>query len=369
MSPSPSPLPVIQLSGTGSERAQAFARAALPVREALRAAMEERLAPLRPHLAHFAAELARTEALLGRHRPQLLETLHVLARELHLDFGDVRAYALASYPEDGLLLAARGEGCTTWALRRPGGGVFLAKNRDYRLKHLPLQAVARVTPAGGQSYLTVTSLGSPGVFSSGMNAAGLAVADSRVRSADRGPGLPVYALAEALLERCATVGEALETLRELPRLGGSNLVLADARGSLALVELGHRRLGVEIPPGPYLVNTNHHVTPGLRAATLGPLEERRASQRRRRRLGEWLRRHLDGLDERAALRLMAGHRGGEPFCRHRAGARGATISTALYRPDAGRLTVTAGAPCRAEPVRLRVGSGSPAVTHGRGAVS
>lgn len=345
-------LPQVHLSGSAEERARAWARATAEARPDFVRALEERLQPLDWHLRRLEPELGRIEEEIARYSPGTLVLLRALEQALDIPYPRLRAYALASFVEDRLLLEARGEGCTTWAAAPPAApAVFLAKNRDYELQHLPLQAVAAVSPGAGQAYLTLTSLGSPGVFSSGMNRAGLAVADSRVRSADEGPGLPVYALAEILLESCSTVPEAMEALADLPRLGGNNLVLADRSGDLALAELGHRRLGVVQSRG-LVVNTNHYATPGLRGLTLGLAGEVRASRSRRRRLRAWLLRHAAALDDQRALALMASHRGGEAFCRHQAGGRGATISTVLYRPDVGRVIVVHGQPCTGQPLPL-----------------
>ena len=46
-----------------------------------------------------------------------------------------------------------------------------------------------------------------------------------------------------LLRRCASVGEALAEIAALPHAGGGTMVLADAAGSHAAVELGHRATG------------------------------------------------------------------------------------------------------------------------------
>ena len=56
--------------------------------------------------------------------------------------------------------------------------------------------------------------------------------------------------------RQATVGEALDLMRGLPHAGGGSVVLADASGAAAAVELRHGR--VEIEQGACVARTNHY---------------------------------------------------------------------------------------------------------------
>ncbi len=124
----------------------------------------------------------------------LIAMIRGQAEALELKFDDLLLYGLTSYLRDYLLTRQTGnaEGCTTWAAggaAAADGEPILAKNRDYRLEHLPLQVVVRARPERGFSYVYSSSAGSPGVFCAGINRAGLAVADTHVSSTDLGPGL------------------------------------------------------------------------------------------------------------------------------------------------------------------------------------
>ena len=71
-----------------------------------------------------------------------------------------------------------------------------------------------------------------------------------------------------LLEEHADVSSALDYLRSVPRMGRNNLILADARGHLAVFEIGHRRYGQSETHDGVLVSTNHFVTAPTTRSTM-----------------------------------------------------------------------------------------------------
>ncbi|MGC9336115.1 MAG: C45 family autoproteolytic acyltransferase/hydrolase, partial [Anaerolineae bacterium] len=219
--------------------------------------------------ARFEALVKETHSLLQEVDAPLLAMIRGQAQALAFEFDVLLRYNLIAFLRDDLLVrrALAAEGCTTWAASgsvTADGGAILAKNRDYSEDHLPLQTVVHATPDTGYPYLYVSSAGSPGVFSAGMNQAGLAVADTHVYSTDLGPGLPSYSLMMHTLENHNTVSSALDYLRAVPRLGRNNLILADATGHLAVFEGGHSRYAAFESRSGALVNTNHFVSNEMR---------------------------------------------------------------------------------------------------------
>lgn len=194
------------------------------------------------------------------------------AESLGVDSDTLLRFCLASYLEDRLRAAeVVAEGCTAWAASGPWvarGETLLVKNRDQKFDLLGLQRLAYARPAHGYCYICLTTLGWPGLASSGINAAGLAVADTHVRSTDVGPGLPRWWAMMTILEQFVNVEEALDYLKSIPRLGNGNLVLADSTGAIAVFEDAHERCGIRRPEGHYIVATNHFVTPDLRERCL-----------------------------------------------------------------------------------------------------
>jgi len=238
------------------------------------------------------------------------------------------------------------DGCTVWEVAGKAalhGETLLVKNRDYRIDHQRLQLVARMEPEDGYAYLCVTSAGVPGVFSSGINAAGLAVADTRVLTSDLGPGLPSYALMMAILEQQATVETALAYLKEAPLMGGHTLALADNQGGLAVLEAGHLQQGLIQDKHGILVTTNHFVSP--------PLRDQWAEEEPSPRHGDTLRRRAV-----AEARLSAAHGritstwakelSADPEVARHAEPNWpfGTVSSAIYVPHKRRLLFRQGPP-------------------------
>lgn len=313
-------------------------------------------------------------ALEGLDAP-LLAFLRGLALSLELDFDRLLRYTLSSYLRDrqetgdmAVASAAPSEGCTTWAATTPltaHGVTLLAKNRDYHRDHIPLQLLARVTPATGYEYIAIGSAGSPDVFSSGINQRGLAVADTHVLSHDLGPGLSRYSLMRELLQYHADTASGLDYLRSVRQMGGGTMVLADRSGHLAVWESGHESSGLIERRQGFVVSANHFVTARLESLWIDnePPALQGNSTARYRRVSAALAGAVGIVGPNWAQALMTSH--GSPLdalCRHplpenglvSAGSGSSTISSVVFLPNglaagdsAPALLVAVGEPCHA----------------------
>lgn len=248
------------------------------------------------------------------------------------------------------------EGCTAIAL---GGGraPLLAKNRDVGADVLPLQRVFRIEdPAHRHGpILGVSSLGSSPCASSGINAAGLCIADTHVATTDHGIGLSRYFLMEDLLGQCASVDDALSAIAAVRHLGGGTLMMADAAGAIAWVELGHRHVARQRAAKGWLLRTNHFIDPVLRRRN----GEAAGSEGGRNSRGRFARaRHVltDTKADAAAVRaLLSGHgKPGPAFCRHGGTGNAHTISLALFSPKERGLSFCNGPPCSTPATHHRI---------------
>ena len=244
---------LVVLGGDAHARGLGQARACPEAAPAVRAAIRDRLVAAPIDTPAARAFLAAQREITARLAPEALAEIAGIAEGFGVDADEVFVFLhlgcladLAALPEDR-------DGCTAFA--RAG---VVAKNRDFRPEHAALQrAFVHRDPAwGGRSVLCLGSLGAPGAWSSGMNSDGLALADTQIPTAAHGPGMLRYFLMNRLLAECATVGEALDLMRGLPHAGGGSVVLADASGAAAAVELRHGR--VEIEQGACVARTNHY---------------------------------------------------------------------------------------------------------------
>jgi hypothetical protein len=312
--------------------------------------------------ARFERLLQEARDLLQEIDAPLLDLIRGQAEALEFEFDTLLRYALVSYLRDHLLTRepCAAEGCTTWAATGSatvGGadgtsGPILAKNRDYHPEHFPLQVVSQVTPQSGYRYVCSGSAGSPGVFCAGINQAGLAVADTHVTSTDLGPGLPDYSLMMHLLEEHDCVSSALDYLRSVPRMGRNNLILADARGHLAVFEIGHRSYGLSETGDGVLVSTNHFVTPALRHHFVDTQEPplRGNSFHRYQTVARALEGAMGRVDVPFAQRLMATHAGRlDSLCRHPSEySKVSTISSSILLPAQRTMLFCNGLPCQGQ---------------------
>jgi len=335
------------------------------VRHAVAARLDETSAALaRPDVRDF---IDAQRAVTRRLYPEILEEIRGIADGFGLGANTVFEYLHCSSAMDLASLAEhRPDGCTALAASAAGGPALVAKNRDYRAEHIPIQHVMRHDdPAwNGRSLLVIGSLGSPGNFSSGMNSDGLAVADTASRTTDMGPGLHRYFLLTWLLVHCRSVAEALAAIRATTHTGSGLLLLGDAGGAVAAVELGHRAVGIETAPTGRVGRTNHFVSATMASRNLN-LPSGAASRENSIRRHAHLQRELVALDPRpdaAAIRDLLVDHGGERrdgFCRHGGDDVATTIAGAIWDTGGRRLWMAAGNPCVAPWRRFDLEPGAP----------
>jgi len=260
---------------------------------------------------------------------------------LHLHLGTLRDFAA------GATIAA--DGCSAWATGSGPDGPLVVKNRDFTGTHLGVQ---RVMWHEGPDILTggmmcLGSLGSPGAYSSGMNAAGLALADTQISARSHGVGWLRYFLMTRVLARCANVSEALAFITSVPHAGGGSLVLADRGGATAAVELGAGHVAVS--RGVMSWRTNHFLSPELEPETLTVTGERIGANSAARLacLTSTLPSRTWDID--AAARLMARHPDdpeGAPICQHPGPLDDTlTLSSVIYAIDRRCVYWHQGNPC------------------------
>ncbi len=324
---------------------------------------------LRPRILaaveHRISELQRVDMDLGPFVDELRTAWEVtacpimammrgIADALELEWEQFFRYTVSTYLMDKARQPSdSSQGCTVWAAEAlvDPPVVFLVKNRDYWSDHQDLQCFARAHPQAGYRYAYLTRAGSPGVFSSGMNEVGLAVADTHVVSLDIGPGLPRYAVMMEILEHHKRVESALEYILSVPHTGNGTIVLADAEGDTAIVEAGYSFKNILHPQNGFVISANHFVSPGLndlwierrrRKALHGNSLARYAHVKRK------LRTAHGAFDHEWAKGLMSDHTGIlSSICRHpEDNPRYVTISSIIFLPQSRQIHLAAGMPCQ-----------------------
>ena len=255
--------------------------------------------------------------------------------------------------------------CTAVAVTRgrsATGEAIIAKNFDYppasNLCHLTRLSRPRVRTRVGS--LEVTKAPLPGCHD-GVNEHGLAITYNYGHF--RGPArarISITVLVQELLETCRSVDQALSRLRDRPRSGGALLMLADAHGDIASVELAPDCFSVR--RGDALVHANHALTDEMaerdvphdalipRWVWVAALRGQRLheSSERRQERAESLVDAMGSASADDLARLLADHGSAErgddnTLCRH--GPYYSTTCSLVIMPRQRAMRVLVGSPC------------------------
>ncbi len=345
---------ILNLSGDAHDIGRQHGEQVLDLRSRILTSIQTRLTDLRRANTDYSLFLKEITQTWEKHAPETLEMLAGIAESLELKWDEYFTYTVASYLTNILEKSNLDGGCSTWAANGKithDGAPILVKNRDYHPDHQPLQCLARIKPTYGNPFLCLTSAGSPGVFSSGINSAGLAVVDTFIPSTDIGPGIARYSLMMDILNHFTTVREAIEYLPKHPHLGDGSVTVLDAEGEMAIFEIAHSVQAVRQSNEGFVASTNHFSTPATRSLWVdreqGSLQGN--SQGRRRLIENALRSAKGQVDVPWSQALMSGH--GDPLsavCRHpELDPLAATISCVILLPRQASLYVANGLPCQA----------------------
>lgn len=333
---------------SGSPRERGLAQAMLPGIDAaaIRAVLDERHAAARAVFESEAAQAylaAQRSFIATQCEPELAELQGVCA-----GLGLPEDKLIALFHLTNLSGKFDIDGCSAWARPRPGGGAMLAKNRDLSGPHRSFQdTFLHLDPqARGGAMFCVGTLGVPGAYSSGMNEAGLALADTAIPAPRHGIGWPRYLLMTRLLMACRNVDEACAFIAGARHAGGGSLILADASGAVAAVELlaDGARITREAPA--YRSNHFWCETPEAVAARQTPAALR-STLGRRDALAFHLAAGVGHGDVTEAMAVMSDHGSDrrEGLCRHGGEDGSHTVSATIYETGPRRVTFSRGAPC------------------------
>jgi predicted choloylglycine hydrolase len=176
-------------------------------------------------------------------------------------------------------------GCSLVGFADAAGGPLLAKTTDIPGPRDDRRVVVAVDVPGRANSLVLTV---PGTVwgSSGVNEYGLGCANAAVESGEwRDEGIPSRCVSRLLLQRCRSLEEALEFLREVEfACSPLNILLADEE-RVVLVERSVFRMAVREPQDGAVYATNHWITPELAAVQANPEAHQVSSELRYAKLG------------------------------------------------------------------------------------
>jgi isopenicillin-N N-acyltransferase-like protein len=249
------PFPIVELSGTSEQMGTQHGE---QMGSTIRSLHNDYLVAYFSNQARRMLAMAAAASFEPRVAPEHLAEIRALAKSSRI-------------PERQMLLAqcfldlSPMTACSTVTLpasASPDGVARFGRNLDFPSFDIADEhtVVQIFRPADGRhAFMTVGWPGMAGVLS-GMNEHGLTVANMEVTRGVRLPAaMPYVLLYRTVLERCRTTEEAIALLRKTPRQSPNNLMIMDAAGDRAVVELTPENVHVRrAPADEALVSTNHH---------------------------------------------------------------------------------------------------------------
>ncbi len=143
----------------------------------------------------------------------------------------------------------------------------------------------------------------------GVNEHGLAAGLTSVYPHTIRPGINAGLLLRFFLEKCRTTEEVLASVQKLPLSSAQTFTIADASGSIALVECCGEKVTVSRPgPLPFVCATNLFHTPEMMAYNNLRTDNWEA-KRRFQTMDRFLTAHSPQMDFTDAVRLLSGREG------------------------------------------------------------
>ncbi len=303
-------------------------------------------------LAAYTAMTRRNERWVARVYPELLEEIQGIAETsgvayedlLHLnlntDVAYARAYALVF---DCTQVVACGSATLD-------GKTYIAKTRDLTRGPVRQMLVHREYDDG--TFRNEIQTAGQLTLPVGVNSHGVAVGTSGqwservVVDLARGDAAWHIPNLQPILRHARTAQEALQVVREQPRVAGMNMTLADSTSAYAL-EITDTAVQVFEPEDGLLVRTNHYLAPELQGLAPTPQENRGTFDRYERAHAMARRRHGE-IGVADLVRIMSDHAQPpvESICRHgEAEGRGQTYAAMVICPQDRSMWAMFGNPC------------------------
>ncbi|HTL29502.1 MAG TPA: C45 family peptidase [Tepidisphaeraceae bacterium] len=248
----PTTVPVIQLHGDGAQIGEQYAEALGSQVKTLQGYLDRYLQNDTQRTAALAAAMFFKTMLPQPYRDEVaslaknipLDEKRLMLAQCFLDLTPMTACSTITLPADA----------------SPDGVARFGRNLDFPSLNIADKSTIVLVyhPTGKNAFATITWPGLIGVLS-GMNEHGLALANMEVSRGTRLPSaMPYTLLYRKILEECKTVDDAVALLQKTPRQTANNLMLMDASGQRAVVEITPTSVTVrQGATGSALISTNH----------------------------------------------------------------------------------------------------------------
>lgn len=257
--------------------------------------------------------------------PEYIEEMKGLAEGAGLDYREV--LNMAAHVDYFAILM-----CSTMVAAGPAtpdGKLVEARNLDWasgQAQELdPYSTIFVYKPDKGHSFVSILYPGIVGALSA-VNDAQLTVELNFSMAKKNGrSGFPALLITRHIAQNAATLDEAEKIIRDMPRIAGYNITVADGKTNKArLIEITADGVGVmDLRPDGTLVSTNHFVTKELAGQNVDSSRfSETPSGERLDRLNALIKENHGKIDPQAGMKMI-----------HDSGVRVAgTVQTIVFKP-------------------------------------
>jgi isopenicillin-N N-acyltransferase-like protein len=156
-------------------------------------------------------------------------------------------------------------GCTAFVVQRDrsaDGRLWAGQTWDLGSDNLPYVVGVHRKPDAGPETWCVTTVGCLSLM--GINAEGVAIGTTNLRTVDAGPGVPYLSVIHRALAE-PTAAAAARLIARAPRAGGHSYTAVDRNGGAYAIECTARRSVAMAIRGGFHVHTNHCQLPAHQA--------------------------------------------------------------------------------------------------------
>lgn len=343
---------ILQVSGTEYEQGKQQGKQAAELIAKNIVRFKKSLVPYKVAQTDYPQWIRRNFAFLEKEEPGVAAEIVGIADGSGLPFEDILLINIPLY----FILRWLPQECSSFLARGPAtldGKTYLVKNRDMggdRVEHVVLHRHY----ADGRKTVEVNGAGIVTYPGNGLNEHGLAVSTSGVWSKQMTFDMSKVDHAHTLLnsrhilEKCATVDEAVRYLQDVPRMSGMNFVIADKQKALAVEVTEHDVFTIPDDNG-IIVRTNHYLTPEL-AYLNQSSEAYPSSYKRHERAIGFLKQKHDQIRFQDMLEIASDHENGpiNTICRHAVEEGGAvTIYSSIMVLEDSQVWSSLTNPCEA----------------------
>jgi predicted choloylglycine hydrolase len=268
--------------------------------------------------------------------PEILEEIRGFADACHASYENLAALIL------GIGAFSPKAACSIFATFK-GSDVVFGRNYDFCYSFKDKTESYLTCPKDGYR-----SVGQSDIFvgrEDGINEKGLAIGMTAVAAKDLKPGVSFALATRYVLDKHATVDEAVETLSHVHFLTTNNYLLADRNGKMAVVEASPDKMRIRRPEkgNNFIVCTNHFSSPEMLKFE-NKKERPPDSMERYVTIYNALRRHEGEIDAKIAQKLLSSHRG--RVCSHVNSIKLGTLWSIVATLNDLKVFRAEGPPCR-----------------------